>query len=102
MASQSQKSATKSYRKRSKRAGLVRVEVQAPKEYSELIKSVAKTLRENPDSAFEVRKAISGSEKPLRKKTSLEMFAGPVDVSGPEFDEIFNQPRDGKWRKIEF
>ena len=80
----------------------MRVEVQAPKEHSDFINSVARTLRENPKAAFEVREAISGSEQKPRKRSALEMFDSPPDVSGPEFDEVFNPPCSGKWRKIEF
>lgn len=102
MTSKAQKSATKAYRKRSRGAGLVRVEVQAPQEYSDLIKSVAKTLRENPDAAFEVRKAIAPTEKRERERSGLELFESLPDISGLEFDEVFNRPRKGKWRRIEF
>src|SRR5262245_16412791 len=101
MADTSQKRATRAFRKRSKGAGLVRVEVQARKEHSELIKSVAKVLREDPAAAFEVRRAISDAPGDHREKSSLEMFAGPVDGSGREFDEIFEQPRNGRWREVD-
>lgn len=97
-----QKKATKAYRARAKRSGLVRVEVQAPKEYSELIKSVARALREDPAAAFEVKKAVKDSEakqKPVR--SALDAFMSMPDISGPEFDDVFDQPRTDKWRKIE-
>src|SRR5262245_11620562 len=107
MAEGSQNKATKAYRKRSKRKGLVRVEVQTPKEYSELIKSVAKALREDPGAAFEVKKAVAakrtkrGARKPKPERSLLDLFNSLPDISGPEFDEVFNQPRTGGWRKID-
>jgi hypothetical protein len=102
MASSSQRKATQAYRKRSKRSGLVRVEVQAPKEYSELIRSVAKALREDPAAAFEVEKAVNKKDSKRKgERTLLDMFASYPDISGPEFDEVFDQPRKDKWRKIE-
>ncbi len=101
MADTSQRKATKAYRSRAKRNGLVRIEVQAPKEFSELIKSVAKALREDPSAAFEIDNAVNTkSGKPKAKRTLLDMFADYPDISGPEFDEVFDQPRKDKWRKI--
>lgn len=103
MADTSQKRATKAYRARAKRSGLVRVEVQAPKEYSDLIKSVAKALREDPAAAFELEKAVrpNASGRKRLGRSALEAFMSMPDISGPEFDEVFDQPRKDKWRNIE-
>lgn len=103
MADTSQRKATKAYRSRAKRNGLVRVEVQAPKEFSELIKSVARALREDPAAALQLEKAVKPDAKGKKKRgrSALEAFMSMPDISGPEFDEVFDQPRKDKWRKIE-
>ena len=46
MASKSQRNATRTHRRRAKERGLVRVEVQAPKQDAGLIRTLAETLRE--------------------------------------------------------
>lgn len=106
MAGNSQRKATRAYRKRNRGAGLVRVEVQARREHSELIKTVAKTLREDPAAAFEVRKALADSEKPSGGQpppgmSLYDLFAQLPKAPAEAFEGVFDQPRDTDDREID-
>jgi hypothetical protein len=95
----SQRKVTRTRRRRAAVRGLVRIEVQALKRDIQLIRAVAKTLRGPPHDADALRATLSKALVPPEAKTAFDIFGS--DLPDEAFEEIFNQPRQGGWRKVD-
>jgi hypothetical protein len=99
MSTKAQKKATATHRRRTVAQGLVRVEVQAPKGDTGLIRAVAERLRGNAAKAKSLRSvlemALSGSDP----SSAFDVFGSELPDSA--FSGVFNQKRDKKWREAE-
>ncbi len=83
-----QKKAIDSYRKRQRRRGLLRLEVQAPEADAPLLRELARVLRENSQEASEVRQVLRRALAPEAQEGRLKQLleAAPlegVDLSRP-------------------
>lgn len=92
MTTTAQRRATARHRQRASERGLARVEVQVPRENAELIRSLAALLREHPDKAGQLEAWARPAER--RGRTWGEYLASAPDVSGPEFDDALDFPRE--------
>ncbi len=96
MASKSQRKATSAHRRRAAARGFVRVEVQAPKQDTGLIRAVAETLRSNAKKANALRATLEKALMP-EEATAFEVFGS--DLPDEAFAGVFDQPRERDWRK---
>jgi hypothetical protein len=97
--SKAQRRATRTHRRRAAARGLVRVEVQAPKCDVPLIRAVAETLRGRAQEAEVLRTTLAKALVHPAAKTAFDIFGSDLPDEG--FDVIFDQPRQGGWRKID-
>jgi len=99
MASKSQRKATSAHRRRAAARGLVRVEVQAPKKDAGLIRALAETLRGKTEEAEALRSALAKAVMRQELSTAFDIFGSelPDDV----FENVFDQPRQRSWRKVD-
>ncbi|WP_139315262.1 hypothetical protein [Mongoliimonas terrestris] len=97
MTTPAQRRALATHRRRTTEKGLVRVEVRVPNVSAPLIQRVAERLRNDPAAGERIEAAVlksgSGPAKPV---TWGELLSNLPDVSGPEYDEVFETTR-GKW-----
>ena len=98
MAIKSNRKATRTRPRRAAVRGLVRIEVQALKRDIRLIRAVAKTLRGPAHDADALRATLSKALVSPGAKTAFDIFGS--DLPDEAFEEIFNQPRQGGWRKV--
>jgi hypothetical protein len=98
MATTSQKRASSAHRRRAAARGLVRVEVQAAKGDTGLIRALAETLRGDAKRAKALRSALARALEP-EVKTAFDVFG--ADLPDRAFAGIFDQPRQKAWRKID-
>ena len=100
MASKSQRKATRTHRRRAAARGFVRVEVQAPKKDAGLIRALAETLRGEAEKAEALRSTLT---KALiiypEVKTAFDVFGS--ELPDETFADVFNQPRQRDWRKVD-
>jgi hypothetical protein len=68
-----------------------RVEVTVREDDALLIQSVAKALRSNDASAERARAALRAAAKQDAGPTIAEALSSFPDISGPEFDEVFEE-----------
>jgi hypothetical protein len=104
MTTAAQKKALVAHRRRAAERGLVRVEVRVPVQDTDLIRSVAACIRENPELAVRIGDVIASrsGEKPAPKTWGTILESLP-DVSGPEFDEAFETSREPfELRNVDF
>lgn len=94
MTTVAQRRAVKRYRERSVEQGMTRVEVKVPRANADLIRSVAALLRSQPGAAERLTQIID--EVPPSGQTWGEYLKQAPDLSGPEFDQAFDLPRD-RW-----
>ena len=99
MASKSQRKATRTHRRRAAARGLVRVEVQAPKKDAGLIRAVAETLRGKTEEAEALRSALTKAVMPPELSTAFDIFGS--ELPDDAFENVFDQPRRGSWRKVD-
>lgn len=99
MASVSQKKASSLHRRRLAARGLVRVEVQATKADTGLIRALAEELRGDPERAKAVRSTLQQALVGPDTKSVLDVFGS--DLPDEIFNGVFDQPRPSKWREIE-
>lgn len=99
MASTSQKKASTAHRRRSAARGLVRVEIQAAKGDTGLIRALAETLRGEPKRARALRSTLEQALSDPQVKTAFDVFA--ADMPDEAFADIFDQPRQKGWRKVD-
>ena len=95
----SQRKATRTHRRRAAARGLVRVEVQAPKRDAPLIRAVAQTLRGRAQQANALRATLAKALVHPKAKTAFDVFGSDLPDEG--FAVIFDQPRQGGWRKVD-
>ena len=98
MASKSQRRATHTHRRRAEARGLVRVEVQARKTDASLIRAVAETLRGEPKKAQPLRSTLAKALARSDMNTPFDVFGS--DLPDDAFLDVFDQPRQGDWRKV--
>lgn len=79
--------ALRAHRKRLKSRGLKRVEVTVRAEDVALMRDVAAKLRESRAIAKRVKAALAESRGP----TIAEVINAGPDISGPEFDAVFEE-----------
>ncbi|NJM29390.1 MAG: hypothetical protein HC855_04100 [Rhizobiales bacterium] len=96
MATNSQKKASRTHRRRAAARGLVRVEVQAAKVDSGLIRALAETLRGEPNRARTVRSTLERALIDPEVTTAFDVFGS--DLPDEAFAGIFDQPRQKGWR----
>ena len=98
MASKSQRKAIRLHRQRAAARGIVRVEVQAPKNDADLIRALAATLRGKPSRARAVRSALT---KALADpaKTAFDIFGS--DLPDEAFADVFDEHRPSNWREVD-
>ena len=98
MAPQSQRKAARAQRPRG--AGrLVRLQVRAAKQDAALIQALAEALRGEPQKAGALRSALENALTDLDIKTAFDVFG--ADLPDETFAGVFDQPRQGGWRKID-
>lgn len=85
-----QRKAVDNHRKRLKRRGLVRREVLAPQADAELIRALAKALRDGPDRAARLRARMRDALRQDEKPSLLDLLADP---SGVDLDEYLVRDR---------
>ena len=100
MATPSQKKASAAHRRRASARGLVRVEVQAGKGDSGLIRALAETLRGDPERAKALRSALARALIDPQVKTAFDLFGS--DLPDDVFAGVFDQKRQKEWRELEF
>ncbi len=86
-----QKKAIASHRRRLKQRGLVRLEVVAPETDVDLMREMAKALRDGPTRSAKVRARLREAIGPERKPDLLELLADTADV---DLDEYLTRSRD--------
>lgn len=98
MATPSQKKASAAHRRRAFARGLVRVEVQAARGDSGLIRALAETLRGDPARAKTLRSALEQALIDPQVKTAFDLFGS--DLPDEAFAGVFDQPRQKSWREL--
>ena len=86
-----QKKAIASHRQRLKQRGLVRIEVVAPETDVDLMREMARALRDEPTRSAKVRARLREAIGPERKPDLLELLADTADV---DLDEYLTRSRD--------
>ncbi len=99
MSTASQKKASATHRRRTRARGLVRIEVQAAKDDTGLIRALAKTLRGDQKRAKAVRSTLERALIGRDVKTAFDVFGS--DMCDEAFAGIFDQPRQKAWRKVD-
>lgn len=77
----------------------MRVEVQAAKGDTALIRALAAALRGEPERAKSVRSAVERALRGDGAKTAFDVFGS--DLPDEAFAGIFDQPRQKAWRKVD-
>lgn len=98
MATKAQRKATKTHRRRAAARGLVRLEIQAAKKDTNLIRALAKTLRNDPKKAKVLRSTLVKGLVDPEVKTAFDVFGS--DLPDEVFAGVFEQPRQTRWREI--
>lgn len=99
MASKSQRKATRTHRHRAAARGLVRVEVQAPRQDASLIRALAETLRGRDKKAEAVRSTLGRALVRPEVKTAFDVFGS--ELPDEVFAGVFDRPRQGGWREVD-
>jgi hypothetical protein len=100
MATASQKKASATHRRRAASRGLLRVEVQASKGDTGLIRALAETLRGDPTRAKKLRSTLEQALIDPQVKTAFDLFGS--DLPDDVFAGVFDQPRPTGWRETDF
>jgi hypothetical protein len=99
MSGKSQRKATNSHRRRALARGLVRVEVQAPKEDAPLIRALAASLRSSDNKAEALRKTLANALVDPQIRNAFDIFGS--DLSEETFAGVFDQKRRRGWREVD-
>jgi hypothetical protein len=99
MTTKSQRKATRTHRRRAKERGLVRVEVQAPKQDAGLIRTLAETLRGRSEKASALRSTLAKALMHPEVSTAFDIFGS--DLPDEVFAGVFDQPRQRDWREVD-
>ena len=86
-----QKRAVAKHRERLKERGFVRLEVLAPEADADLIRTLARTLREDSPHATTLRRRLRDATGPERKPNILELIGDDSDV---DLDKYLSRRRD--------
>lgn len=78
---------------------LVRIEVQATKKDTVLLRAVAKTLRGEPERAKALRSTLEAVLVSPEVKTAFDVFG--TDLPDEVFADVFDQPRQESWREVD-
>src|SRR5213080_1846463 len=100
MKTKSQRKATAAHRHRAVARGLVRLEVQTAKKDVRLIRAVAETLRGKSRQAEELRSTLTKVLIAPEMKTAFDVFGS--ELPDEVFSGVFDQPRQQRWRGVEF
>ena len=98
MATASQKKASTAHRRRRVARGFVRVEVQAAKGDTGLIRALAESLRGEQERAKSLRSILAQALTDPDVKTVFDIFGS--DLPDKAFAGVFDQPRPKSWRKV--
>lgn len=99
MASKSQRKASRTHRRRAAARGLVRVEVQAPKQDASLIRALAETLRGRDEKAEAVPSTLGKALVHPDVKTAFDVFGS--DLPDEAFAGVFGRLRREGWREVD-
>src|ERR1700679_1675437 len=99
MATPSQKKASNAHRRRAFAQGLVRVELKADKADAGLLRTLAETLRGDPDRAKSLRSVLEHALIDPQVRTAFDLFGS--DLPDEAFAGVFDQPRQKGWREID-
>jgi hypothetical protein len=77
----------------------VRIEVQATKKDTELLRAVAKTLRGEPERAKALRSTLEAVLVSPDVTTAFDVFG--TDLADEVFAGVFDQPRQTSWREVD-
>jgi hypothetical protein len=99
MASKSQRKATRMHRRRVAARGLVRVEVQAARRDTGLIRALAETLRGEAGKAEALRSTLAKALTHPEVKTAFDVFGS--ELPDEIFAGVFDQPRQRDWREVD-
>lgn len=99
MAGPSQRKASSTHRRRAAARGLVRVEVQAPKGDTGLIKALTRALRGEPTRAQALRSTLEKALADPEVATAFDVFGS--DLPDEAFAQLFDQPRGRDWRQVD-
>jgi len=83
--------ALKAHRKRLQTRRMKRVEVTLRENDAALVRKLAATLRRDGVAARRVRAVLSKAVADKHEPTLAEILAGLPDISGPEFDSVFEE-----------
>jgi hypothetical protein len=98
MTAPSQKKASATHRQRAKVQGLVRLEVQATKSDTRLLRALAQELRGEPERAKLLRATVENALRANEAKTAFDIFGS--DLPDEVFSGVFDQPREEYWRPM--
>jgi hypothetical protein len=87
------------HRRRAAARGLVRVEVQAARRDTGLIRALAETLRGEADKAEALRSTLAKALAHPEVKTAFDVFGS--ELPDETFAGVFDQPRQGDWREVD-
>jgi hypothetical protein len=86
-----QKKAIKNHRTRMRKRGMKRIEVVVRDQDAELVRDIAASLRRDDISARKLRTAMRDAVDPGNEPSIAEVLRSLPDISGPEFDEAFDE-----------
>jgi hypothetical protein len=98
VANKSQRLATRTHRRRAAARGLVRLEVQTPRQDIELVRAVVETLRGEPEKAKVLRSTLEQALIDPAVETAFDIFGS--DLPDETFAGVFERPRERGWRKL--
>jgi hypothetical protein len=99
MASRPKRKATGARRGRRAAEDLTRIEVEASKRDTALLRAVAKRLRGEPKKARALRAALEEALVSPEVKTAFDVFG--TDLPDEAFAGVFDQPRQESWRGVD-
>ena len=83
--------AVKTHRKRLRTRGLKRVEVTVPARDAKLVQQIAWVLRTDGPTARRLASSLREITKGRKEPTIAEVMDSLPDISGPEFDAVFEE-----------
>ena len=83
--------AVKAHRKRLRSRRIKRVEVTVREDDAALIRQLARLLRRDEDAALRARTMVRAAVEQQSGPTIAEAIRSLPDISGPEFDEVFEE-----------
>ncbi len=88
------KRAVERHRTRMRRRGLVRIEIQVPKEDVEALREVAKDLRETRGESTSVRETLRDLARRLEPRRSLKELLAAAPLEGVDLERDQDYGRD--------